>query len=351
MRCLWVDSLCINQDDLAERENQVQLMSDIYSKASRVLIWLGEEDGQTEGAFDAIRILARMRMSDNTLSPDIEARWDPTTGFRPWQLPIQDPFFLPREKYTAFETLLRRPWFSRTWTFQEAVQARQAIVQCGSLQVSWDQLYHAVSVASFLSVAPTVIGGETGSYVAALPNIVLAIGSLRQTLEEYRVLNLERLHRRDSQLGVEEIKELTDKFDLENLITGIRDQDATDPRDKVYAVLSMSFRDSSLAPRPSYSQPARDLYVKTAEYFMRSWGGAPILDVLSFVQPIASELPPPWQDRASRRVEGLPSWVPDWTLPLMYPPLLHNTRTYATMGREGQVEFLTAPDHVGAASF
>lgn len=42
-RMLWVDAICINQQSLDERNHQVALMGDIYSKASEVIIWLGEE--------------------------------------------------------------------------------------------------------------------------------------------------------------------------------------------------------------------------------------------------------------------------------------------------------------------
>jgi hypothetical protein len=41
-RALWVDQVCINQDDLAERSTQVLLMGRIYSSAQKVLSWLGE---------------------------------------------------------------------------------------------------------------------------------------------------------------------------------------------------------------------------------------------------------------------------------------------------------------------
>jgi hypothetical protein len=40
---LWIDAICINQDDMAERSEQVKLMTEIYRNAKRVLIWLGEE--------------------------------------------------------------------------------------------------------------------------------------------------------------------------------------------------------------------------------------------------------------------------------------------------------------------
>jgi len=40
-RALWIDAICINQDDLAEKQYQVGLMDFIYHRAKRVLVWLG----------------------------------------------------------------------------------------------------------------------------------------------------------------------------------------------------------------------------------------------------------------------------------------------------------------------
>jgi hypothetical protein len=43
-RILWVDAICINQQDSAERSQQVGLMKRIYSQASNVVIWLGRRE-------------------------------------------------------------------------------------------------------------------------------------------------------------------------------------------------------------------------------------------------------------------------------------------------------------------
>ena len=42
-RRLWIDAVCINQVDAAERSMQVPLMRDIYTKATQVVAWIGEE--------------------------------------------------------------------------------------------------------------------------------------------------------------------------------------------------------------------------------------------------------------------------------------------------------------------
>jgi hypothetical protein len=38
---LWIDQICINQNSVAEKSSQVELMGDVYSKAKQVIVWLG----------------------------------------------------------------------------------------------------------------------------------------------------------------------------------------------------------------------------------------------------------------------------------------------------------------------
>ena len=53
-RVLWIDSVCINQKDYAERSQQIAMMSDIYSLSERNLAYMGEADEFTEGALSSI---------------------------------------------------------------------------------------------------------------------------------------------------------------------------------------------------------------------------------------------------------------------------------------------------------
>lgn len=54
-RRLWADQICINQDDIAERSQQVKLMNAVYKNASKVLVWLGRDlDGV---AADAVQMV------------------------------------------------------------------------------------------------------------------------------------------------------------------------------------------------------------------------------------------------------------------------------------------------------
>ncbi|KAI7284925.1 hypothetical protein KC345_g2036 [Hortaea werneckii] len=53
-RVLWIDAICINQDDINEKNHQVEIMAEIYSNTSQGLIWLGEADETTEKALQSI---------------------------------------------------------------------------------------------------------------------------------------------------------------------------------------------------------------------------------------------------------------------------------------------------------
>jgi hypothetical protein len=97
-RRLWVDQICINQDNVEERSQQVQFMDTIYDKAAHVLVWLGEADGEMAlPAFDLIRSLA------STFSHH-ESR----TKFSIQHL--ENPSHLSRSEWDPLMALVNRPW-------------------------------------------------------------------------------------------------------------------------------------------------------------------------------------------------------------------------------------------------
>lgn len=130
-RILWVDALCIDQKDDKDKEKQVQFMGDIYSKAQRVLIWLGEDIENTRGAIDSVKrldfhfkALYRKRYITNMLPM-----------FGTWTSALTDVF--PNSKVPAdFDwapvvKLLESQWFQRTWIIQEAVLGSRTTVISG----------------------------------------------------------------------------------------------------------------------------------------------------------------------------------------------------------------------------
>ena len=59
---IWVDALCINQDDLNEKATQIPLMEDVYTWAQPTFVWLGPSDTQTDRVFNNLRQAAKTQL-------------------------------------------------------------------------------------------------------------------------------------------------------------------------------------------------------------------------------------------------------------------------------------------------
>ena len=112
VRILWVDALCINQQAIPERNDQVSRMGSIYSRARRVLVWLGPATTVSRQAFDF-------------LSRSYEE------GPNSRRAMMEDPGWL------AMKDLYNRGYWKRVWIIQELCLAREAVVICGRTKIPW----------------------------------------------------------------------------------------------------------------------------------------------------------------------------------------------------------------------
>jgi hypothetical protein len=137
-RLLWVDAVCIDQNDDEERTIQLGLMTRIYQECRQVVIWLGTGDFRTANAFDLVPKL--VRASQILGGPVSQHKYHPSQ----WEK-----LGLPREHeqvYKDFQNLINREWFTRVWTVQEAAVCRKAIVGCGNSIVDWDDFLIGVRI-------------------------------------------------------------------------------------------------------------------------------------------------------------------------------------------------------------
>ncbi|KAF2822274.1 hypothetical protein CC86DRAFT_301238, partial [Ophiobolus disseminans] len=111
---IWADAVCINQENVQERNFQVANMIHIYSRASSVLVWIGEDDVEKRGArcLEWLQIIGRY--------PNFALRCE-----------------ISPSDMTLLESFFDRDWFKRRWVIQEVVVAAQAFVICGSKRISW----------------------------------------------------------------------------------------------------------------------------------------------------------------------------------------------------------------------
>ena len=132
-RRLWIDAICINQQDLDERGSQVQLMAKIYKFAERVVVWLGPEQENTKLAISTMQYLGRQveifRTNSYVPSPNCKE----VTWFSPEVvLPYDD------QTYQSISNMLERSWFDRVWIIQEIQLAKpNAIMLCGAQEILW----------------------------------------------------------------------------------------------------------------------------------------------------------------------------------------------------------------------
>ncbi|KAI8949089.1 heterokaryon incompatibility protein-domain-containing protein [Xylaria longipes] len=108
VRILWVDAICIDQHNEIEKAEQVQYMAEIFSKASRVVVWLGEAENDGERALEEIRFAADEESTERLVDGSTKQ---------------------------AILALLQRPWFERIWVLQETAAARNVIIKCGSAEI------------------------------------------------------------------------------------------------------------------------------------------------------------------------------------------------------------------------
>jgi hypothetical protein len=200
-RVLWIDGLCIDQSNIPERGAQVSIMASIYRNASRVLVWLGEQSAESN---TAMQVITRFRDNRNS---------------------IRD------ENKKAIMSLSTRPYWTRLWVVQEICVARQLKIYCGSMSLSWE-----IFREFYLCESLRLWG--------------------RQRLNLARSSMMEIMERRDSYMS-------DGKNTLETLINSSVRFECTDPRDKVYGLLSLITdpQEAEGLPKADYSRNLPQLYL------------------------------------------------------------------------------------------
>lgn len=126
VRPVWIDQLCIDQDNMEEKAVQVRLMGEIYSNCSQCLIWMDEIDSEVShaDAEAAIDILNWMADPKLPVPPCVES---PFTAKGPTR---------------ALDSIgvNKHHWWRRIWTVQEVVLPRRKALLWGPLQIPWDTL-------------------------------------------------------------------------------------------------------------------------------------------------------------------------------------------------------------------
>src|SRR3569833_2862647 len=298
---LWIDAVCINQDDAAERGSQVLLMGDIYRHAERTRVWLAHPT-EARDASDARGLMASVLSVASLSDLPEEIRMSMLQHI------VQTDHAVP-----ALATLFARSYFHRIWVVQEVALAKEVLVMYGDVVMNWAAL---AQVAELLS-HPSLVGlihGCRDDWTMAVDTCVIADDAVHMSnivrIDTMRKLCQGADGRRLSPALTPAFSFSYDMlawFGLPTLPTlqGVLTETelyhfhATDPRDKLFGVLGLVSDPSFVGPEgPAYGESMRDLYIRTARYLIAQTKSLSVLQYAgTWRPPIAG---------------GLPSWVPDW---------------------------------------
>jgi len=123
VKYIWIDAICIDQDDEADKKIQLPRMGSIYNGAISVIVWLGVS---TDESMQAIKFIDKLQ-EEQQLKKCLR---DASTA----------------KDWMAFAMVTRKPWFTRCWIVQEIAAAREATVWLGKGTIDWEDFASALSL-------------------------------------------------------------------------------------------------------------------------------------------------------------------------------------------------------------
>lgn len=202
---LWVDAICINQEDYKERSRQVSLMSQIYQKAKQVIVWLYSTEPTPPGDDEPWVMVQKPGPEDYHLNEDNV--WIRRPRAREDYKVVE----LPRHVLTMFQ----HPWFLRIWIIQEIAYARDIVIKTGEQTAYWEDAQDWVS--KYLGRA----SDDRNTFVKEDVELNIVMLSVMDEWRNQVRLNLFNLP----------FSELLDRSQY---------CDSTEPKDKVFALFSLA---------------------------------------------------------------------------------------------------------------
>lgn len=289
-KLMWIDMISINQNDLHERGKQVALMKNIYDNAAGVVVWLGN-DSALHDACPVIHAIYESFLTETSLESGSligseglnisQEHLDTLQRFT--KAKVQE--YTPLKAYELLAQFFSLPWFRRVWVLQEASSHRTVTARLGEYTLPFESIIVAALWQSFL----------TRSYTS-LPDTVLNHTRSDQGYLPELWLNL--LHTR-----------MPRGLSIVELVCRARDFRASDPRDKLFAMLGLAHdidtSSGSLPPylQPDYTMPKEIVYMRFAKGVIET---SRTLDILSAVDTFTG--------RANEMCSS--SWMPHLDVPI-----------------------------------
>lgn len=310
-RVIWIDAVCINQEDVMERNIQVAMMGTIYSLADQVVIWLGDADEA------AVRMAHRV---SSFLHLDDWAKVLPFLEFDNWFSDFE-------EHCLVLALCTTKPrWWDRVWVVQEFAQATKPPIICfGRCAIPWNLVRAKAKMFFVLDRHheqdgwPIVSRGITSLLRDGIAGVFHSLGAFLEVKhsDQTRAVFEEALFDLDSRLDAfDTYRQDIGNVSLADIAWSLRDLQSTDPRDKVFGMLSMIHPETEKMLQPDYELATADIFALATFAALRE---ADTRDVHAWeLVTFGSDRPPtpPWKPNGIQpRTAGLPSWAVDFAFP------------------------------------
>jgi hypothetical protein len=361
---IWIDAICINQNDNTEKGSQVKMMGEIYRLATQVIVWLGTrsedsdasedwplpiEDGSNRAMDDAVNHYGKFAFEAglSDLPGQLIQTW-PDVGDEPGHLKTRKKIQELMEAATkadsgdegckfpraAFASLTQRAYFHRAWVKQEITLASDPIVVCGDRKAPAAYLHAAIrfyalwiswEMLEFQRGKMTRIPGPWSPTELLWMFTKGGIKTVLSRLAEQRASPaaasmLDGYWKCSHGQFVNSSHSQTLLYHLKKSYVGagplLR---ATYASDRIFSLLALSSDTEQLGIRPDYSLPVNDLYIKLARALIQQGN----TDILAFCRPSTPLLRTITRKGnvdflffSRPRDTRLPSWVPDWSVPI-----------------------------------
>ena len=267
-RRLWIDQICINQEDLEERSAQVKAMNIIYMCAGRVLVWLGEESQTSNLGLQYAAELCGGLLDFHSRNPgasvsgnDIGHRLKGTELLLPEEGALQ---------WTALRQLYSRRWFRRLWIVQEVLLNSEVMIRCGNLQCEF----------RIMEILSNELRNE--QYLRSLID-------QEPKASQGLVLMMKLYHVKNNYI----------EPSIEFFVSTFAAQELSDPRDHVYGLLSIVNESETEGIVPDYRKSVAEVFIDFTKAVLSKPGYKSILNMVEFNR---------------KPTFHIPSWVPDWTI-------------------------------------
>lgn len=290
---LWVDALCINQDNEDEKNHQVHRMSKIYRSAVEVIAWLSQDERITQKTFEVIRELAEM--ADSLDLPDsgairAEYLYDNVELTKTMCTRLLHESRFLEGDLGLLLSLMENTYWTRVWTIQEVCLARSATLHCGANKIQLSDILEATKILEWLGVLVANIHNHTVD-----EGFQEKVGSLYKPFEfvyspqppAFYISHY--FNREGSSLGHLMIQ-VVHETKLECL----------DPRDRIYALLGLLEEEDRAKFPVDYAKPHTELFIQaTLSLLPTAYGSRALLHAGLAYRNEGAE-------------DDLPSWVVDW---------------------------------------